>query len=69
MISKNNNRLLHFDLMRIIASFLVILIHVNVFEQSNSIGDEFFNSVFTSLYSVCARWAVPCFLMLSGLLF
>ena len=65
----NTNRLIHFDLMRIIACFLVVLIHVGIFDQLKDVPNQSIDTVFGNLYGIISRWAVPCFFMLSGLMF
>lgn len=67
--TSQSRRLIHFDLMRIIACFLVILIHVGVFDQTKDIPNQSISIVFANFYGIISRWAVPCFLMLSGLMF
>ncbi|MEE3427347.1 MAG: acyltransferase family protein [Ruminococcus sp.] len=66
---KNNKRLIHFDLMRIIACFFVIVIHVGIFDQGKNISNQSVEAVFANFYGIISRWAVPCFFMLSGLMF
>ena len=65
----NTNRLIHFDLMRIIACFFVILIHVGIFDQLKDVPNQSIDTVFGNFYGIISRWAVPCFFMLSGLMF
>ncbi len=64
----SQNRLIHFDIMRLFAAFAVVVIHVSaeIFDlyTINSVEwmvTNFFDSVF--------RWAVPVFIMISGSLF
>ena len=68
-IQNKTNRLIHFDLMRIIACFFVILIHVGIFDQLKDVPNQSIDTVFGNLYGIISRWAVPCFFMLSGLMF
>jgi Uncharacterized protein conserved in bacteria len=71
-----SNRELNYDLLRIVCMIAVITIHVsaryidlfwlssnlsNVNTQNNNL-----NIQLACFYYVCSRWAVPCFLMLSG---
>lgn len=66
---KIDNRLYHYDLMRIIACFFVILIHVGVYDQIAGYGNSDFQTLVMNFYGIIARWAVPCFVMLSGMMF
>lgn len=69
--SKNittSNRLIHYDLMRVLACFCVIVIHIGICDDSNNENFNVDNCI-SSLYFVFARWAVPCFMMLSGVMF
>lgn len=55
----------NFDLLRIISTFAVVLIHVNAnVADSNNISLVGFN--FCSLINIITRFSVPCFVMLSG---
>lgn len=55
----------NFDLLRIISTFAVVLIHVNAnVADSNNISFVGFN--FCSLINIITRFSVPCFVMLSG---
>ena len=55
----------NFDLLRIISTFAVVLIHVNAnVADSNNISFVEFN--FCSLINIITRFSVPCFVMLSG---
>lgn len=59
-------RALHFDLLRIAASFAVVLLHVsNSFWYGTAIGGYDFTVML--VYNSLTRFAVPCFFMLSGL--
>ncbi len=62
-------RLIHFDLMRIIACYCVIMIHVGIFDQGSDLPNQSISVVFGNIYGILARWAVPCFLMVSGMMF
>lgn len=61
-----------FDLLRIVSSVSVIIIHVSdsyilAFENLDIFGVYYTKHIFVSvLYNVLSRFAVPCFLMLSG---
>lgn len=62
---KKINRQSNFDLLRIISTFAVVLIHVNAnVADSNNISFVGFN--FCSLINIITRFSVPCFVMLSG---
>lgn len=55
----------NFDLLRIIATFAVILIHVNVYISGlNNISLVDYNT--QSFINVITRFSVPCFVMMSG---
>lgn len=64
-----SNRLIHYDLMRVLACFCVIVIHIGICDDNPTNGAFSIDSSFSSLYSIVARWAVPCFLMVSGVMF
>ena len=62
---KKINRQCNFDLLRIISTFAVVLIHVNAnVADSNNISLVGFN--ICSLINIITRFSVPCFVMLSG---
>ncbi len=63
------DRMIHYDLMRIIACFCVIVIHIAIYGQSKSWGNRSISLMFFNFYGILSRWAVPCFVMLSGLMF
>lgn len=65
---RNTERLVHYDIMRVIACFCVIVIHISICD-SNPDTSLSIDSVITSIYPVLSRWAVPCFLMISGVMF
>lgn len=55
----------NFDLLRIISTISVVLIHVNAtVANSNNISIVGFN--ICSLINIITRFSVPCFVMLSG---
>lgn len=64
-----NSRILYFDFLRVLATFAVILLHISgsVFdpEAQCSLGEYWFGIG----SNAATRWAVPCFVMLSGALF
>lgn len=61
-------RYIEYDLMRIIACFGVILIHVAVFDQESLYEVMSFERQAIKLWGVLFRWAVPAFVMLSGMM-
>lgn len=62
---KKINRQSNYDLLRIISTFAVVLIHVNAnVADSNNILLFGFN--ICSLINIITRFSVPCFVMLSG---
>lgn len=65
---RNTGRLVHYDIMRVIACFCVIVTHIGICD-SNPDTSLSIDSLITSIYSVLSRWAVPCFLMISGVMF
>ena len=66
------NRKYNFDLLRILAAFAVIVIHVAGKYVDNILAGDWFGEpytehmLFTCLVNVTARFAVPIFIMLSG---
>ena len=66
---KVNNRLINYDLMRVIACFCVIMIHVGIYNQNIYWKSDSLNSLVMNFYGIISRWAVPCFVMLSGMMF
>lgn len=67
--SFHQNREIHFDLLRIIACFCVIVIHVPVYSQRELWAPNSYENLVINFYGILSRWAVPCFVMLSGMLF
>ena len=62
-------RKVHLDLLRIIASFCVILIHCRVYNQGEMWSNQDMSLMVSNFYSIVSRWAVPCFVMISGMMF
>lgn len=62
------NRKVHLDLLRVIASFCVILIHCFIYRDLAGEQSEF-NIAASNFYGILSRWAVPCFVMISGMMF
>lgn len=62
----------NYDLLRIISTIMVISIHVSglyvsAFTSPNLFGEVYKNNIeITCLYNVIPRFAVPCFVMISG---
>lgn len=62
----------NYDLLRIICSIAVIVLHVSATYSSAITDEEFFGEIYhdgmltTCFYNVLSRFAVPCFIMLSG---
>ena len=62
----------NYDLLRIICAVSVITIHVSATYKTAITNEEIFGTIYTShifttvLYNTLSRFAVPCFVMLSG---
>lgn len=65
----STKRMVHFDLLRIIASFCVILIHCRVYDQGSGWTNQDASLLISNFYGIISRWAVPCFVMISGMMF
>lgn len=63
-----NQRVVGYDIMRIIACFCVIMIHCAVFKQESMYAVQSSEFLSIKFWGVVARWAVPAFVMLSGML-
>ena len=63
-----NERENNYDLLRIIATFSVVLIHINAQFYSNKMNNPSMNCLYIgeSFINTITRFAVPCFVMLSG---
>lgn len=61
------NRNVEFDFMRIIACICVIMIHCAVFDQQSLFQYNTWNYQAFNFWGVISRWAVPAFVMLSGM--
>lgn len=68
-VNNINKRIISFDLMRIVACFCVIMIHVGLNNQTEDWGNNSLSLMISNLYGILSRWAVPCFVMLSGMMF
>lgn len=66
MQQNSNQRIVYLDLLRVIATFAVILLHVSAgdFLSLSFSGDWYIALVYDSL----VRWCVPVFVMISGVL-
>ncbi len=63
----NLNRTLYFDILRITATFAVILLHVScTYWDTNTFN---FDWNVRNIYDSAVRWCVPIFVMISGALF
>lgn len=67
MQQNSNQRVVYLDLLRMVATFAVILLHVSAgdFLSLSFSGDWYIALVYDSL----VRWSVPVFVMISGVLF
>lgn len=63
-----NLRAVEYDVMRIIACYCVIMIHSAVFDQESIYVVQSSEFLSIKFWGVVARWAVPAFVMLSGML-
>lgn len=61
-------RYVEYDLLRIVACFGVIMIHCAVFEQDKLYDYSTWAYQGIKIWGVLARWAVPAFVMLSGMM-
>ena len=67
-----NKREANYDLLRIISTIAVVIIHVSGIYTDSITNSDFFgklyerNIIIPLLYGTLANFAVPCFLMLSG---
>ena len=72
VVSGRLSRESNFDLLRILCAFAVIAIHVSaqfvvaMTADPNYAGLEFESVLNSTLWNVLSRFAVPCFVMLSG---
>lgn len=67
-MENSNKRIVYADLLRIIATFAVIILHVSASKWSNSPIREY-NWQIYNIYDSLVRWSVPVFVMLSGMFF
>lgn len=64
----SNQRTVYFDVLRILASFAIIVVHVSAQNWDSTDIISFEWKVFT-VFNGVARWGVPVFVMISGALF
>lgn len=62
-----NHRILSFDVLRIIAAFAVVMLHVSAGRFENCFPS--YEWEITNIYASIVRWGVPIFVMISGALF
>lgn len=67
-MSTEKKRYIEYDIMRILACFCVIMIHCPIFDQGNYYEYTSFEFQSINLWGVLSRWAVPVFVMLSGMM-
>ena len=67
-LKQDDNRIKYLDCLRIIATFLVIVIHV-ISINWYDVAIETFEWKVLTFYDAFSRWAVPIFVMISGVLF
>ena len=63
----NNDRIIYFDVLRIIAVFAVIMLHVAAQQFYSAFPSD--NWTYFNIYDSLCRWGVPVFVMISGALF
>lgn len=61
-------RYIEYDIMRIFACFGVIMIHAAVFDQASLYDYSSWEYQWIKIWGVLSRWAVPAFVMLSGMM-
>ena len=64
----SSSRIVYLDVLRVLATFAVITIHVSANKWGSADVASFEWQVF-SMYDSLVRWAVPMFVMISGVLF
>ena len=65
--ANHKDRIITFDLLRIIAAFAVVILHVSARNWHNSFPSTEWE--IRNLYDTTVRWSVPIFVMISGALF
>ena len=66
--TKQENRILYFDVLRVFACIAVIVLHVAA-QKFDKVAVGSFEWTVFNVYDSLVRWAVPVFVMLSGALF
>lgn len=67
-MAAEKKRYVEYDIMRILACFGVIMIHVGVFSQADQYSHATLAGQAFTLWGMLSRWAVPAFVMLSGMM-
>lgn len=67
-VGLEKKRYIEYDIMRIIACFGVIMIHAGIFDQSELYDRASWEYQWITIWGVLSRWAVPAFVMLSGMM-
>lgn len=62
------DRVLYFDFLRLLATLAVVMLHLSSMAYSDATVGEM-DFLVGAIYNAPTRWAVPCFVMLSGALF
>jgi surface polysaccharide O-acyltransferase-like enzyme len=62
-----NNRIISFDVLRILAAFAVVMLHVTSDRLTTSFPSNEWE--IRNVYDSFVRWCVPVFVMISGALF
>ena len=66
-MSTNNNRIIQFDALRVIAAYAVVLLHTSCQRYYDCYPSA--EWIARNFYDSSTRWAVPIFIMISGALF
>ena len=68
LVTVSKNRIIYLDILRILATFAVIIIHV-CSQNWNKVAPSSYEWNVFNFFSGISRWAVPIFVMISGTLF
>ena len=68
LIKTTQKRIIYLDVLKLLATFAVIILHVAAIHWNTESPDSFNWNVF-NFYDSIVRWAVPIFVMISGALF
>ena len=68
LVTVSQNRIIYLDVLRILATFAVITIHV-CSQNWNKVAPSSYEWNVFNFFSGISRWAVPIFVMISGTLF